>query len=94
MHIERIGEKFNKLEIVGVAEKSRAQKYICKCDCGNSTNVTYSSLKRGSTKSCGCVRKAREHTKLLRFVDITGEKYNRLTAIKFIKIDDDSRDSI
>lgn len=31
--------------------------WLCLCDCGNMTVVTSSSLKGGTTKSCGCLRK-------------------------------------
>lgn len=30
--------------------------WICKCDCGNTTNVRISKLKNGTTKSCGCFK--------------------------------------
>ena len=31
--------------------------FLCKCSCGNLTTVTAESLKSGSTRSCGCLRK-------------------------------------
>jgi len=31
--------------------------YTCKCSCGNIKNIRAASLKRGDTKSCGCLRK-------------------------------------
>ena len=30
--------------------------WLCKCDCGNSSVVSVSDLRRGHTKSCGCLR--------------------------------------
>lgn len=37
----------------------------CRCDCGNTTRVTSSSLASGNTKSCGCITRelqAKNHT--------------------------------
>jgi hypothetical protein len=31
--------------------------WICYCDCGNSSEVAAYKLKKGNTKSCGCLRK-------------------------------------
>lgn len=30
-------------------------KWLCKCDCGNEIVTTGNCLKRGHTKSCGCL---------------------------------------
>lgn len=41
------------------AEKSDcgATVWLCKCDCGNVVSAQYSNLKRGATKSCGCLNR-------------------------------------
>ena len=54
-----IGRKFGRLTIIkkGKRNKSGVQLYICKCDCGNYTNVTLGNIKSGNTKSCGCYNK-------------------------------------
>lgn len=31
--------------------------WICKCSCGNETRVDINNVKRGRTKSCGCIHK-------------------------------------
>ena len=31
--------------------------WLCECDCGNLTTVSGSNLRRGKTKSCGCLAK-------------------------------------
>lgn len=30
--------------------------WVCQCECGNKVSVSYSSLSRGMTRSCGCLR--------------------------------------
>jgi len=46
--------KANSFTITG---KRAFSKWHCKCNCGNSINVTSSSLNSGNTKSCGCFGK-------------------------------------
>lgn len=53
------GKRFGKLVAYAfVDHKSREDaKWLCICDCGNTLVVCLQLLKRGSTKSCGCLRK-------------------------------------
>ena len=39
-------------------KKNNGAIWLCKCDCGNFTEVLATNLKSGSTKSCGCVKKS------------------------------------
>ena len=58
--MDLVGEKFNRLTVTGSIdkEKGKAQKYICKCDCGNIIETpTKYKLKSGHTKSCGCLKR-------------------------------------
>ena len=54
--------------------------WLCKCDCGNYYVTRASSLKNGSTKSCGCYN--REATSKREFNDISGKRFGRLIALK------------
>lgn len=49
------GQKFGKLTAIKRAkrEKSGISKWICRCECGNFTQVTINHLTTGHTKSCG-----------------------------------------
>lgn len=60
-------------------EKITGKTYwLCKCDCGNEKHIREDSLKKQSpTKSCGCLNQKFEK------VDITNEKFGRLTVIKY-----------
>lgn len=57
--IEMIGKRFGLLTVIescGVDRRKEAM-WICRCDCGSTTNaIRGSSLRSGHTKSCGCVR--------------------------------------
>lgn len=55
-----VGQRFSRLTVVKfyeVDEKTRLLKWECICDCGNKTIVKGSLLKRGRTKSCGCLNR-------------------------------------
>lgn len=87
------GKKFERLTVLYRVEKPNTYKkdysgtfWKCKCDCGNITIVSAQSLKSSSTKSCGCIQK--EHITNLgknSIIDLTGQKYNKLTVIKRVE---------
>lgn len=62
--IDLTGQRFGKLVVVGrgsdyVSPRGFSSvRWICRCDCGNTTEVGRTSLKSGSIKSCGCERNA------------------------------------
>ena len=53
-----IGQRFGRLTVVGVGERSKdgRPRWICQCDCGKVKEkpVLTSSLHSGKTTSCGC----------------------------------------
>lgn len=51
------GKKFNNLTVLGFSHR-KEEKYFwkCKCDCGKETIVESYRLRKGLTKSCGCLR--------------------------------------
>lgn len=54
-------------------------QWSCKCDCGGYTIVDGNSLRSGKTKSCGCLQ--REKIASLNRIDITGQKFGKLTVL-------------
>lgn len=53
------GQKFGKLTVIEFVEIRFGQPYYkCKCDCGKEKIVNGYSLKRGLTRSCGCIKRA------------------------------------
>lgn len=53
-----IGRKFGRLTAVRGLEKRQGGDviWLCRCDCGNLTEVRTSHLRNGGIKSCGCLR--------------------------------------
>ena len=53
------GQRYGRLVVVrrvpnGVRGKAR---FLCRCDCDNEVIVLAESLRNGTTKSCGCLRR-------------------------------------
>lgn len=53
-----IGLRFGRLAVVGRAGSDARGEAIwsCRCDCGTATEVRGSTLRRGESQSCGCLR--------------------------------------
>lgn len=85
--INLIGKRFGKLEVIekGPGRKSPNGCYratwICKCDCGNIKEIDGQKLRKGHTQSCGCLKKENKGS---HFEDLTGQKFGRLTVLRFI----------
>lgn len=77
------GQRFGKLVVVSRGEDyvrpstgRHAAKWNCVCDCGASCCVIGEALKRGLTKSCGCVRKQGP-----KIDNLVGLRFGKLTVI-------------
>lgn len=70
----RVGERYNHLVILEELGRNRA---ICRCDCGVVREFSKSRVVNGDIKSCGCSNRGR-------WLDLTGQKYGKLTVIKEI----------
>lgn len=58
--IDLTGQRFGRLQIVSEAQnKGTETRWHCICDCGNKCIVGTNSLRRGVTKSCGCLQRER-----------------------------------
>ena len=84
------GQKFGRLTVIGRGDDYisprgvREKRWETVCDCGKHTFSSKYSLIHGTARSCGCLRNERagECAKVQKAIDITGEKYGRLTAIQ------------
>jgi hypothetical protein len=57
-----LGLKYGRLTIIREGSsikysKTTMKKVFCKCDCGNEKEIDLNSIKRGKSKSCGCLNK-------------------------------------
>jgi hypothetical protein len=66
--IDLIGHIFGRLTVVSEKGKGKGRNTIweCTCCCGNTSFVCGGELKRGNTKSCGCLRRESNTTHGLR----------------------------
>lgn len=77
-----VGRRFGRLTVIAYHHSDKHWKthWLCKCDCGNTKIVGRDELIKGDTKSCGCWQK--ELTSKKNTIDITGQKFGKLTVIE------------
>lgn len=76
--LDLTGQRFGKLKVLvflGIQNTQRLWK--CLCDCGNLTDVITARLRKGVTKSCGCLSGNNQFAPL----DLTGQRFGKLTVI-------------
>jgi hypothetical protein len=56
--IDLTGQKFGRLTVIARADNSKYgnARWCCKCACGGEAIVVSNNLRRGQTKSCGCLQ--------------------------------------
>ncbi|MCL2321772.1 MAG: hypothetical protein FWC47_06665 [Oscillospiraceae bacterium] len=78
-------ERFGRLVAIRMTDKRSKDNNIiweCVCDCGNVVEVPSTYLRKGYTKSCGCLHRdiaAQNGKKSIK--DLTGKRFGRLVAI-------------
>lgn len=51
------GQRFARLTVIErAANRGRATQWLCQCECGTKKDVGAFSLRRGDSKSCGCLQ--------------------------------------
>lgn len=57
MALDLVGQRFGRLTVTERAGTSgEHSRWLCQCDCGNTHVVDSSALRRGASKSCGCLK--------------------------------------
>lgn len=53
-----IGDKYGRLTVISrTVSPDNNSRWLCHCDCGNEAVVRGTTLRYGTSKSCGCLRK-------------------------------------
>ena len=76
-----IGQRFNRLVVIkddGTRSTKGEIKWLCQCDCGKFYHALGHRLKRGLTKSCGCLNDEKRRE---RFKDLTGTETEHFKII-------------
>ena len=51
------GNKYGMLTVIKEAERDKnGRRWLCECECGNKKIILGKNLKKGNTKSCGCLK--------------------------------------
>ena len=76
--INEIGNKYGKLTVIEryIDKNCSKAKWLCKCECGNTTIVLGKSLRNGNTRSCGCLKHTTHST------DLTGLIFGHLKVLE------------
>lgn len=87
------GRQFGRLTVLGrgtdyISPKGRHHvRWLCQCECGNTTEVQTGTLVAGKSKSCGCLQRelARARASIPKQgTDLTNKRFGRLTALKHV----------
>jgi hypothetical protein len=79
--LDLTGQTFSKLTVVSFAGlQNKRRMWNCDCACGSTKVIAGNRLRNGGTRSCGCLP-CRVPS------DLTGQIFDRLTAVKFMGID-------
>ena len=80
--IDLTGQKFGRLTVLDFygSDKRRESIWRCRCECGNITNVLSSNLRKGYTKSCGCLQKEKAG-KNTPIKDLSNMLFGQLTVL-------------
>ena len=78
------GNKYGKITVLYKTriDNNGHSYWMCQCECGKNKEISGSNLKSGYTLSCGCLHREIISEKLT--IDLTGQKFGKLTVIKRI----------
>ena len=62
--IDMVGKQFGRLTVIKSVgtDRHNSINWLCQCSCGNTKVIDGRSLRRGSTRSCGCYDREKHYT--------------------------------
>ena len=85
--IDLTGQVFDRLTVIKRVENANDghARWLCQCSCGNTTIVSSNVLKKGNTKSCGCLNSETASKKAKNnYNNLLNQKFGKLTVIEFL----------
>lgn len=85
--INLIGQVFGRLTVIKRVENANDghARWLCQCSCGNMVIVSSNVLKKGNTKSCGCLNREVASKKAKNnYNNLLNQKFGKLTVIEFL----------
>jgi len=88
--IDLVGQVFGRLTVqeldATLSQDRKRSWWVCKCECGQETTVSATDLRKGHTKSCGCLHRdqARERGRK-RAIDLTGQTEKTGKSLDYYK---------
>ena len=80
--VDETGNVYGRLTVIEEAPGSGRVRWLCKCECGNTTSVQGGHLRAGTTKSCGCyINEVIQGEGAKSLIDMAGQRYGRVTVL-------------
>jgi hypothetical protein len=78
-----VGYRVGRLTVIGRSDEVRQHERLweCRCDCGGTKHVIGSSLKRGATRSCGCLNNERRSERFTKMNTTHGMRFHPLHRV-------------
>jgi len=82
--INETGNRYGRLLVVERVENDKFEQaqWLCRCDCGNTTVITGTRLRRGEVNSCGCLRRELARSRQVKLGE-EGNRYGRWTVLEY-----------
>lgn len=82
------GKRFGKLLVL--KRDTQKAKWLCQCNCGNTTLVSTGNLTTNRTQSCGCLQGFQSHIDAEKY-NLIGQKFGYLTVIERVPCPDSTQ---
>jgi hypothetical protein len=75
-----VGQRFSRLTVIAFSHSDGSVYWACRCDCGNEPVVKGSSLRFGSSKSCGCLTSEKAAENIAKFNALRRQKSHQVKS--------------